>query len=162
MKPATVLSALSLLLGVLVLILATGAGTNWFADADGTPINGAAAGGGQRQADFGSRASQGCVEEAELRRIVREELAASAAASLAARPPATSNTVARLPSPADAARQLDHVNRQLDEYIRAGSISEPEMAALQGEIAKLDPAGQQETIGKIVRAMNSGALAGHL
>lgn len=159
MKPATVLSALLLVLGLVVLIVATGAGTGWFTDADGKPNDGAAAGAAQQRAGVGSPASQRCLDEAELRRIVREELAA---ASHPARPPETLSAASQLPGEADAARQLEHVNRQLDEYIRAGSISEPEMAALQGEIAKLDPAGQRETIGKIVRAMNSGALAGHL
>jgi hypothetical protein len=161
-KPAAVLSALLPALGLVVFILATGAGTTWFADADGNPIDGAAAGETRPQAGAGSQAGQRCLDEAELRRIIREELAASAAASLLAPPPATSGAVAQLPSAADAAHQLDRVNQQLDEYIRAGSISEPEMAALQGEIARLDPAGQREALGKIVRAMNSGALAGHL
>jgi hypothetical protein len=161
MKPAAVLSALLLALGLVVFVLASGAGTTLFTNADGKPIDGAAASETRPQAGVGSQAGQRCLDEAELRRVIREELAASAA-GLAASPPATSGAVAQLSSAADAARQLDRVNQQLDEYIRAGSISEPEMAALQGEIAKLDPAGQQETLGKIVRAMNSGALAGHL
>jgi hypothetical protein len=101
------------------------------------------------------------LNEMELRRIIREELAAHAAEIAASRSAEKSTVaVASVREPGNK-QQLDVINRQLNGYISAGVISESEMAALQGDLATLDNAGRKEILGKLVRAMNSGSLKGH-
>jgi hypothetical protein len=105
-------------------------------------------------------AGQSCLSEAELRRIVREELA-PLIAGLAGADGAKSQ-VAAARSEADNKRQLDLVTQQLDRYIRDGVISDADMASLQIEIGKLDNAGRHEMLSKLVGAINSGTLHGRL
>jgi hypothetical protein len=50
----------------------------------------------------------------------------------------------------------------VDDYIQTGVISESEMARLQSDIARLDPAARRAAMQKLVRALNSGALDGRL
>lgn len=97
-----------------------------------------------------------------MRRVIREEIvAASAADSFAQSRPSRSPAEmppATVASPAQAAL----VNRQVDDFIRAGVISESEMARLQSDVAALDPAARRAAMQKLVRAMNTGALDGRL
>lgn len=58
--------------------------------------------------------------------------------------------------------QIILVDQELDYYIEQGVISPQEMISLQHEIAKLDPSRQKQVMRKLVRAMNSGQLDGHL
>ena len=103
-----------------------------------------------------------CLDEVEMRRVIREELATAAAATPAAHGPPTAGSVASTTATPASPEQVELVNRRVDEYIRAGVISESEMTRLQSEIATLDPAARRAALQKIVRAMNSGALEGRL
>jgi hypothetical protein len=105
-------------------------------------------------------ASQPCADEAQLRRVVREELMAAAAASVVAQ--GSPDGAVDSPAPASSQDQIELVNRRVDEYIRAGVISDSEMTRLQRDIATLDPAARRAAMQKLVRAMNSGALDGRL
>src|SRR5262245_53743695 len=87
-----------------------------------------------------ARAPQPCASEEQLRRIIREELATILAAHPLAEDAAKTAIAAQ--SSADNKRQLELVDQQLDHYIRAGVISDSEMASLQMEIGKLDKASQ--------------------
>lgn len=103
-----------------------------------------------------------CLDEVEMRRVIREELAMAATAAPAASGPPMAGAVASTPAAAASPEQAELVNRRVDEYIRAGVISESEMTRLQSEIATLDPVARRAALQKIVRAMNSGALEGRL
>ena len=109
----------------------------------------------------GTSASRPCADEALLRRVVRDELMAAAAAGMAQDSPGAAAAVGA-PAPASSAEQIEHINRRVDDHIRAGVISESEMARLQSEIATLDPAARRAAMQRLVRAMNSGALDGRL
>lgn len=96
------------------------------------------------------------IDEERLRIIIREELAlhsARSAAPSAARPARDPN-LDRL--------HRDYVDRQLDEYRRMRVISPAQMVDLQREIAQLDPQGRKLAMAKLVRALNSGEIAGSL
>lgn len=98
--------------------------------------------------------------EALLRRIIREELAAQGVND-----PETErsgNNAVAPTDPADTRDRRDSVARQIDYYASLGEISDKEMLTLQAEIAKLDPSGRREMLGKLTRALNSGAIRGHL
>ena len=103
-----------------------------------------------------------CLDEAELRRVIREELAAAAGAGVPAQGPPAPASAASSPAPPSSPDRVEFVNRQVDEYIRAGVISDSEMARLQSDIATLDPAARRAALQKLVRAMNTGALDGRL
>lgn len=103
-----------------------------------------------------------CPDEAQLRAIVREELAAAGAAGTVAQAGRTPPPAAGLQAPVSSPEQVEFVNRQMDGYIRAGAISDAEMARLQSDIATLDPAARRAALQKLVRAMNTGALDGRL
>jgi hypothetical protein len=103
-----------------------------------------------------------CLDEIEMRRVIREELTMAAAAAPAAHGPPTAGSVASTAAPIASPEQVEFVNRRVDEYIRAGVISESEMTRLESEIATLDPAARRAALQKIVRAMNTGALEGRL
>jgi len=114
--------------------------------------------------------SGACLDEAELRRVIREEMAAagmgrasaSAEPAPAAAQPAAAQAAASPPVPVSSPEQVDFVNRRMDDYIRAGVISQSEMTRLQIDIARLDPVARRAAMQKLVRAMNSGALDGRL
>jgi hypothetical protein len=102
------------------------------------------------------------LDEDLLRQIIREELAAQSNQR--------SGSVGQMdivfePSPAEKANnqyQRDLVTQQLEYHTSVGSISNTDMQKLQGEIAKLDAAGQTEMLSKLTGALNSGKLEGQL
>lgn len=97
------------------------------------------------------------IDEERLRLIIREELAlhsATSASPSAAARPARDPHLDRL--------HRNYVDRQLDEYRRMGVISPAQMVDLQREIAQLDPQGRKLAMAKLVRALNSGEIAGSL
>ena len=157
-----VLGALLLLVlaFLVVRVVATDADKRLFADHAGSSVVGEAAAGAQLQAGVSSKDSHPCLDEMELRRIIREELAAHPPAIATSQTAEESNVAADSPREPGNKQRLEAVNRQLDDYIGAGAISESEMEALQSEIASLDKAGRHEMLGKLVRAMNSGSLQG--
>jgi hypothetical protein len=142
-------------------VLATDADWSLFAGHAGPSVVGEKTIGQQLQAGFGSKNNHSCLDEIELRRIIREELAAHPTAIAASQTAEKSGVAVEPLREPDSKRQLETVNRQLDNFIGAGAISESEMEALQGDIATLDSAGRKEILGKLVRAMNSGSLKGH-
>lgn len=161
MKPVALIIAFALGLG-LGALGATSRFAAGSADAGDSPAAMAAA--PFRSAATGSNSEPGCPDEAQLRRVVREELAAAAAAGTVAqdgRTPAPA-PAAGLPAPLSSPEQVALVNRQLDEYIRAGAISDSEMVRLQSAIATLDPVARRAAMQKLVRALNSGTLDGRL
>jgi hypothetical protein len=103
-----------------------------------------------------------CLDEAEMRRIIREELATATAAIVPAQGTPAPGQADNAPAPVASPAQVALVNRQLDGYIQAGVISDSEMARLQSEIGKLDPAARRAAMQRLVRALNSGALDGRL
>ena len=101
------------------------------------------------------------LDEARLRQVVREELAALTVTA----PGATRPAVALVPAPRDAEKdrlQRERVAEQIDRYRTAGAISDAQMSELQNEIAQLDPASRREMLGKLTRAMNAGEIEGRL
>ena len=152
MKPILLVAAIVLGLGVIA-AAASGRLSGWLAGP------GEARFAGPVSAATPTAAAGSCLDETEMRRVIREELAAAAAAPVAAQ---VSPTSATSESPATSAAQVELVNRHVDQYLQAGVISESEMARLQSDIAALDPAARRAAMQRIVRALNSGALDGRL
>jgi hypothetical protein len=155
MKPILQIAAIALGLGV-VAAAASGRLAGWFAGPGEVRLAGAVSAPTSPAAMEDGR----CLDEAELRRVIREELVAAAAASVPAQ--GSPASAAGSPAPTASADQVEFVNQQVDEYIRAGLISDSEMARLQSDIAKLDPAARRAALQKLVRALNTGALDGRL
>jgi hypothetical protein len=163
MKSVPVLGTLLMLaLVLLATVIVTDVEEGWLAAVDHSRSVAAPPHAAPLPVGMGSQDGRRCLDVAELRRIIREELAAQPTATTVARSPDSPGLDPAPPGEPRATRQLELVNRQVDDYIRAGAISEVQMADLQDEIARLDPAARREVLGKIARAMNSGALAGNL
>ena len=102
-------------------------------------------------------------DEARLRQIIREELSAQLAATPAA---AGGTRVALAPAaPRDARKdrlQRERVEQAIDHYRSVGAITDPQMAALQDDIAQLDPDSRREMLSKLSRAMNAQEITGRM
>lgn len=97
------------------------------------------------------------LDEARLRRIIRDELAAQAHRT------ASQPTLATRPrNPLDDQLRRERVGRQLDYYKRLGRISPAQMQAMQDEIAQLEPAARKEMLGNLARSLNRGEIEGLL
>lgn len=163
MKSARVLGILLVLAATLLaIVIATDVENGWFGIADDGALAAEAPRNAAAQAGTGYGSGNRCLTEDELRRIVREELAAFPAATHAARTPDNPGSETRGPGAPPGSREFERIDQRVDEYIRAGAISDAEMAALHEELGRLDPAARRQLLGKIVRAMNSGALKGNL
>lgn len=101
----------------------------------------------------------GGMEEAQLRRIIREELAVALRDRDEHR---VKDAAAQRRSPEDNHYQREYVSQQIDYYASVGSIDEQEMHELQREIAELDEAGRKEMLSKLTRAMNARQIKGQL
>lgn len=102
------------------------------------------------------------VDEARLRQVVREELAALTATTAAA--PGAAR-LAAAPAPRDAGKdrlQRERVEQQIDRYRSAGAISDTQMNELQDDIAQLDPASRREMLSRLARAMNAQEIQGRM
>ena len=111
-------------------------------------------------ADNSSRPAYLSLDEDQLRRVIREELGAYASHT-----PNANGQVSELASydPASAPEkqyQLEQVSQRIEYFASVGNISGMEMGNLQMEIARLDEAGRREMLGKLTKAMNSGAIDG--
>jgi len=163
MKSAPVLGTLLLLtVTLLAIVIATDVEDGWFSIARDGEVAAAAPRETALQAVTAYESSNRCLTEDDLRRIVREELAAHPAGTNVAGTPGNPGGDAGRPAALPGSMEFERIDRQVDEYIRAGAISDAEMSALQEELARLDPAARRQLLGKIVRAMNSGALKGNL
>lgn len=106
-------------------------------------------------------------EQAQLRTILREEIAA---ALLSFSPKAVSQQSSVVASAAsggdqkteDYQNELEVLEAELDYYITRGAISDREMSALQMQMARLDQSGRKQIMRKLVRSLNSGELSGRL
>lgn len=109
-----------------------------------------------------SSAGKHDLEEEQLRKVIREELASHLNSRSGAvndeRAPTASSPINTI----DQRAQMDLVARQLEHYKSQGVISESEMQNLQVEIAKLDKPAQKQMLSKLVKAMNSGEIRGAL
>jgi len=157
MRPVVVLGAVALSAAAVWVIASNGL-AGWFAVKDGARTAEGATANATPAATEASR----CLDEAEIRRVIREELVAATAAIVAASDAPAPGRAGLPPVPAASPAEVALVNSQLDRYIQAGVISNSEMARLQSEIGKLDPAARSAAMRKLVRAMNSGALDGRL
>ena len=114
----------------------------------------------QSQVTFGE--AHEYLDEARLRLIVREELAAQ----LAILPGADmQKPVIIAADPIEVAEyqyQFDSVTQKLDIYESVGSISEVDMHNLQSEIMALNEADRVEALSRLVKALNAGTLKGRL
>lgn len=101
------------------------------------------------------------IDEARLRRIIREEMQA-----LAMSQPAGSaiSAPALVPSRDRAADrdQRDYVEQQFAYLTSVGTASRSDMQHLEDSIAKLSPADRREMLNRLARAVNSGRIKGHL
>lgn len=100
--------------------------------------------------------------ELQLRKIIREELAAQ---SMAANDPGNernSTTASESIYTAENRNQLDLVDEKLQYFESVGRISGREMQDLQAEIAKLHNADQKRMLSRLVRTMNAGDIKGRL
>ncbi len=115
------------------------------------------------RASIGTRAAvNNYPDENQLRRIVREELAAQLGTLSATGAPMDSADVSAVRDEVKDQDQRERVAQQLNYHTSVGSISVRDMQVLQGEIAKLDAASRTEMLGKLTRALNSGQLDGRL
>jgi len=163
MKSARVLGTLLLLtVTLLAIVIATDVEDGWFGAGDDGALGATAPDAAASQALTGYETGNRGLTEGELRRIIREELAAYPAATTAAQSPNYPGGDAARPGAPPGSREFERIDQQVDEYIRAGAISDAEMVKLQEELGQLDPAARRQLLGKIVRAMNSGALKGNL
>jgi hypothetical protein len=97
--------------------------------------------------------------EERLRQIIREELAALAAPGS----PGARAAVAAAPRDPERDRaRREQVAAQIAHFRSVGRISEPEMAALQHDIAQLDPASRTEMLGALTRALNAREIQGQM
>lgn len=102
------------------------------------------------------------IDEARLRRIIREEVQA-----LATQP---ANGAAAIPAPAlqpprDPGADQDqraYVEQQLAYLMSVGEASQSDLMYLEQEIAKLSPADRREMLNRLARAVNAGQIKGHL
>lgn len=93
---------------------------------------------------------------ADIRQIIREEIAATADAGDAR---ATRTAEAR-PQETPAYGDKADVQRELDAYLARGGIGQMEMAKLQMSIAQLSPPERNEMLSKLTTALNQGDIDG--
>lgn len=157
MKTVTALGVLQ----VTLLLLLLGQ-SQWSADeADRSAANTTvtAASGGSSETGTGARAY--LLTEADLRRVVREELAARlATATMPDTKASASAPVADGREDREYRYQLAAATRELDLYRSVGVISESEMHDLQSSILELEEGDRSELMQQLVRALNSGAVKG--
>jgi hypothetical protein len=158
MRPAFYLAAL--VLAVLAFLAGRAVGPD--ADRAGATDVGGSAVGGTLRAGSSNDGGHPYLSEADLRRIIREELAARLSATAAAETAGQAKLAAAASREPANPRQVEAINRQVDAYIGAGTIADSEMAILQSDIAKLDRSARNELLGKLARAINAGALKGRL
>jgi hypothetical protein len=147
MKPLPLLAAFAL--GVVAAsVFASGQLQGWFAEPDRAQVAESA----PAITCPAATETRRCLDEAEMRRVLREELAAATAAIVPAQGTPAPGPVDDAPAPVTSPAQVALVNRQLDGYIQAGVISDSEMARLQSEIGKLDPAARRAAMQRLVGA----------
>lgn len=101
-------------------------------------------------------------DEDQLRRVVREELAAWGASIAVDRSAATPTPYSSAASIADQRAQLALVSGQLEQYRGQGFMSPAEMGSFQEELARLEPSVRKQVLSRLVRAMNAGEIRGEL
>jgi hypothetical protein len=113
-----------------------------------------------RPRDEGQALTLTSLDEAQMRAIIREELAA-ARLSVAAE---TQGVAAPLDPQQEIEfdYRLEEVTRNIDFYAQTGQINRQEMERLQAQIARLRPADREAMFNRLVRELNSGAIDGRL
>lgn len=101
-------------------------------------------------------------DEDQLRKIVREELAAQLGTLSGTVTQENAVSVSRPRDEVEDQKQKELVAQQLSYHKSVGHISDSDMQKLQVEIARLDEAGRREMLGELSRAINSGQLDGRL
>jgi hypothetical protein len=157
MKPVPLLGAFALGAAV-ASVVASGGLTGGFTRTQGARIAGSAV----QTAGPAATEPPRCLDEADMRRVIREEIVATSAAKVPAQVQSSQNPTEISPGPVASPDQVALVNRRVDDFIEVGVISESEMVRLQSDIARLDPAARRAAMQKLVRAMNTGALDGRL
>ena len=157
MKPVPLLGAFALGAAV-ASVVGNGGLPGWFAKTEGARIGGSAV----ATASPAATESPRCLDEAEMRLVIREEIVAASAAKVPAQGRSSQSPTEIPPAPVASPDQVALVNRRVDDFIEVGVISESEMARLQSDIGRLDPAARRAAMQKLVRAMNTGALDGRL
>ena len=106
-----------------------------------------------------TRDPQPGISEAQLRSIIREELAQFT-------PKSAGITAVEVASAAETetsdAGQLEYVAQQIEYYSSVGTISDAEMESLQYEVAKLSGTDRKRMLSKLVVALNAGEIDGKL
>ena len=101
-------------------------------------------------------------DENQLRQIIREELGAQLDGRSGPDEETDSFKESNTSDHPEYQYQRELVAEQLEFHTSVGSISDTDMQRLQGDIAKLDAAGQKEMLGRLTRALNAGQLDGRL
>jgi hypothetical protein len=102
------------------------------------------------------------IDEALIRRIIREELASSRLQKL------EDGYIADVTSLPDPQMDLEYQRRslivdgRLNYFGQVGQITPEEMTSLQADIARLRPEDREAMFRHLVRALNSGAIKGRL
>jgi hypothetical protein len=161
MKSVSVLIT-TLLLILLGVVIATDVEDGWFGAGDDGALGATAPHAAGSLALTGYENGNRGLTEGELRGIIREELAAYSAGITTGRTLNNRGSDAGRPGAPPGSKEFERIDQQVDEYISMGAISDAEMAALHEELGRLDAAARRQLLGKIVRAMNSGALKGNL
>lgn len=99
------------------------------------------------------------LDDARLRRIIREELASQANA-VTGGGAFRASPAGKVRNPVEDRFRKEQVDRQLDYYRRIGAISPAQMQDLQREIAQLDQASRKAAMGQLMRSLNSGQIDG--
>lgn len=108
-------------------------------------------------------------DDAALRQIIREELAAWAASGRAANTgggqQAVTNAAREAAKPYDPAQAViaqSAFDQDFDRYKARGRIDNTEMMELHAKIAELPPEAQRAALIKLTRAINNGEIDGQL
>lgn len=101
------------------------------------------------------------IDEATLRRVIREELAHHVrTVPQAGNADEAVRMLQRDPAADRAQREL--VDSRIAQLIGAGSVAPDELNDLFGEIARLRPEDRKDALRRLTRAMNTGQIKGHL
>lgn len=114
----------------------------------------------------GHAASPGTLDEAQLRRIIRDELGevlnARRTTATGHEDNGLENGGNRQRNTAEDEYRATFVEQQLEYYKSVGEITPLQMQDLQAEIARLDHADRRQALSNLMRAMNAGEIRGHL
>ncbi|MBD3648894.1 MAG: hypothetical protein HUJ31_15915 [Pseudomonadales bacterium] len=92
-------------------------------------------------------------DEFQLRRVIREELAA-----LMGQPADPAPTNARARSQPSSPAEVQAAELALEQVVNSGYIDQSQLEAMQMQFAQLDPNAREQMFRRLTRAINNGAV----